>query len=45
MAPKIQAVVEFLERGGTEAVITSPENIQRALHGDAGTRITAGQSG
>ena len=45
MAPKIQAVVEFLERGGGEAVITSPENIQRALHGDAGTRITAGQSG
>jgi len=41
MAPKIEAVVGFLERGGPEAVITSPDNIERALRGDAGTRITA----
>jgi carbamate kinase len=41
MAPKIEAVVGFLERGGAEAVITSPDNIERALRGDAGTRITA----
>jgi carbamate kinase len=41
MAPKIEAVVGFLERGGAEAVITSPDNIERALRGDAGTRTTA----
>ncbi|MFQ5575423.1 MAG: carbamate kinase [Anaerolineae bacterium] len=40
MAPKIQAVVNFLERGGSEALITNPENIKRALAGKTGTRIT-----
>ena len=40
MAPKIEAVVSFLEAGGNEAVITSPQLIDRALAGDAGTRIT-----
>jgi carbamate kinase len=42
MAPKIQAVVWYLERGGGEAIITSPEHIERALAGETGTRITAG---
>lgn len=42
MAPKIQAVVWYLERGGREAIITSPEQIERALAGEAGTRIVAG---
>lgn len=41
MAPKIQAVVNFLERGGKEAIITNPENLERALAGETGTRITA----
>ena len=41
MAPKIQAVVGFLERGGREAVITDPENVERALAGETGTRIVA----
>ena len=39
MAPKIEACIGFLERGGGEAIITSPENLERALSGDAGTRI------
>ncbi|MBI1880208.1 MAG: carbamate kinase [Chloroflexi bacterium] len=40
MAPKIQAVVNFLERGGKEAIITNPKNLERALAGETGTRIT-----
>jgi carbamate kinase len=39
MAPKIEAVVGFLERGGERAVITDPENVERALRGDTGTTI------
>ena len=39
MAPKIQAVVGFLERGGDRAVITDPENVERALRGETGTTI------
>jgi carbamate kinase len=41
MAPKIEACVEFLEHGGGEAIITSPDNLEAALVGDAGTRIGA----
>lgn len=39
MAPKIQAVIAYLENGGKEALITNPENIGRALKGETGTRI------
>jgi carbamate kinase len=39
MYPKIKAIVDFLERGGKEALITSPENIERALAGETGTRV------
>ena len=39
MAPKIQAVIGFLERGGERAVITDPENVERALRGETGTTI------
>ena len=39
MGPKIQASIWFLERGGKEALITNPENIERALLGETGTRI------
>jgi carbamate kinase len=42
MAPKIQAVIAYLERGGKEALVTSPENLERALAGRAGTRIVPG---
>ena len=41
MLPKIQACIQFLENGGTEALITCPEALPRALDGKAGTRITA----
>jgi carbamate kinase len=40
MAPKIQAVVWYLEAGGTRALITNPQNIGRALRGETGTWIT-----
>jgi carbamate kinase len=39
MAPKIRAVIGFLERGGEQAIITDPDNVERALAGDAGTHI------
>jgi carbamate kinase len=39
MAPKIQAIIWFLENGGKQALITNPENIGRALNGEAGTWI------
>lgn len=39
MAPKMRAVVQFLEAGGKEALITNPENIMRAMTGETGTRI------
>jgi carbamate kinase len=41
MAPKIRAVIDFLEAGGSRAVITDPPNVERALRGEAGTTITA----
>ncbi len=40
MAPKIQAAVNFLKSGGQRTIITSPENIERALAGETGTHIT-----
>jgi len=40
MAPKIQAVVDFLAAGGIEAIITDPDNLERALAGETGTHIT-----
>ena len=39
MAPKMRAVVQFLEAGGKEALITNPENLERAMAGKTGTRI------
>ena len=39
MAPKMRAVVRFLEGGGTEALITNPENIEIAVAGNTGTRV------
>jgi len=41
MAPKIQAAVSYLEAGGKEVIITNPENVERALAGETGTRILA----
>jgi carbamate kinase len=39
MAPKMQAVIWYLEAGGKQALITNPENIGRALNGETGTWI------
>lgn len=39
MAPKIQAVIWFMEAGGKHAIITNPQNIGRALRGETGTHI------
>lgn len=39
MQPKIEAAISFLERGGPQALITNPENIERALRGETGTWI------
>jgi len=41
MAPKIQAIIRYLEAGGKHAIITNPENISRALRGETGTHIVA----
>jgi carbamate kinase len=39
MAPKIQAIIWYLEAGGKQALITSPQYIGRALRGETGTWI------
>jgi len=41
MEPKIQAIIWYLSHGGKEALITNPENIDKALEGRTGTRITS----
>jgi carbamate kinase len=39
MLPKIEALVQFLEAGGKEALITDPANLARAVNGETGTRL------
>jgi len=39
MAPKIEACIWFLDKGGKEAVITDPEHLRAAVRGEAGTHI------
>jgi len=39
MAPKIQAIIWYMEAGGKHAIITNPDNIGRALGGETGTHI------
>lgn len=39
MGPKIEGAIEFLEGGGEEVVITTPELVGEALKGRAGTRV------
>ncbi|HMK09478.1 MAG TPA: carbamate kinase [Anaerolineales bacterium] len=41
MGPKIEAIIKFLEQGGRQALITNPENIERALEGKTGTYVVA----
>lgn len=42
MAPKIEAVIGFLERGGGLAIVTDPDNVERALAGETGTHVVPG---
>jgi carbamate kinase len=39
MAPKIEAILWYMEAGGKHAIITTPESIPRALRGETGTHI------
>lgn len=41
MGPKIVAAARFVEGGGERAVITSLDKVAEAVHGDAGTEVTA----
>jgi carbamate kinase len=41
MGPKITAGIEFVEAGGGECLITSPDRVREALAGRDGTRIIA----
>ncbi|MBD3367606.1 MAG: carbamate kinase [Candidatus Eisenbacteria bacterium] len=41
MGPKILAGIHFIDGGGEEVIITSPESIGRALDGETGTHMTA----
>ena len=41
MLPKVEAAVLFLERGGGEVIITSPERCLEGLRGERGTRVRA----
>ena len=42
MAPKITAAVRFVEDTGGMALITDPDNVERAVNGETGTRIVPG---
>jgi carbamate kinase len=39
MQPKIEACIWYVERTGGRAIITSPEQMESALGGGAGTAI------
>ena len=40
MAPKVEALIGFLENGGKQGLITNPANIGRALRGESGTLVS-----
>ena len=40
MAPKIRAAIGYADATGGTAVITDPENVERALAGETGTKIS-----
>jgi carbamate kinase len=39
MGPKVEAAVEFVERGGARAIITDVARLPAALRGDDGTTV------
>lgn len=40
MAPKIEAIVNYLENGGKQAIVTDPEHLESALLGKSGTMFS-----
>ena len=40
MAPKIEAILKYLAKGGKKAIVTDPEHMLDALNGKTGTVIT-----
>ena len=40
MAPKVEAIIQYLERGGTRAVVTDPGHLEEAMLGRTGTHFT-----
>lgn len=43
MGPKVEAAMEFLQKGGKRAIITSIHDIERAVTGHAGTELVSGE--
>ncbi len=41
MGPKIQAAIDFIKAGGSEVIITNPENLGEAFTKGAGTHVVA----
>lgn len=39
MGPKVESVLRFLEKGGQEAIISSPEKLRSAVAGKSGTHV------
>jgi carbamate kinase len=42
MGPKVRAAIDFIERGGQRAIITSPSHLENAIAGRTGTHVVAG---
>lgn len=41
MGPKVEAAINYIEKGGKEVIITSADKLKDALEGQTGTRILA----
>lgn len=39
MLPKCEAIIKFIRNGGKHAIITNPENLAKAVKGQAGTHV------
>lgn len=39
MQPKIEAVLQYMDKGGKHAIITNPDNMEDALQGETGTHF------
>ena len=41
MGPKVEAMLDFVERGGRRAIVTDDDHLEDALEGRAGTTLEA----